>query len=101
MSKKRPPPETNEAARRFPESTDHTDHIDWATMAPLTSDLKPKDKALTPRPSEALLGDTCLLPGGGVINPFMPNAIRGFRSLVQFRHFPQMAILKTIYLSKC
>ena len=67
MSKKRHPLETDEAARRFPDSMDLTDHLDRATMAPLTREFEPKDKALTPRPSEALLPDTCSRRGGDVI----------------------------------
>ncbi len=73
MSKKLPPLETNEAARRFLESTDLTDHLDRTTRAPLTPKLEAKDKALTPRPSEALLADTCSLRGGDVISPCMAD----------------------------
>ena len=73
MSKKLPPLETNEAARRFLESTDLTDYLDRTTRAPLTREFEAKDKALTLRPSEALLADTCSLRGGDVISPFMSN----------------------------
>jgi predicted DNA binding CopG/RHH family protein len=57
MSRKLPPLETDEAARRFLESTDLTDYLDRATMAPLTREFEAKDTASTLRPSEALLAD--------------------------------------------
>ena len=57
MSKKLPALETDEAARRFLESTDLTDYLDRSTMAPLTREFEAKDKALTLRLSEALLAD--------------------------------------------
>lgn len=73
MSKKRPPLETDEAARRFLEGTDLTDHLDRATMAPPTRELEPKDKAFTQSTFEALLANTCALRGGGVISSCMAN----------------------------
>ncbi len=40
MSKRRPQLETDEAARRFLESTNHTDHLDQTTKAPLTHEFE-------------------------------------------------------------
>jgi hypothetical protein len=70
-SEKRPPLETDAAARRFLQSTDLTNHLDHATRAPLTRAFEAKDKALTLRPSEALLADTCSRRGGDVISSCM------------------------------
>jgi hypothetical protein len=66
VSKKRPPLETDEAARRFLESTDLADHLVRATRVPPTRQFEPKDNALTLHPSEDLPADTCSLRGGDV-----------------------------------
>ena len=82
MSRKLPPLETDEAARRFLESTELTDYLDRATMAPLTREFKPKDKALTLRLSEALLADikkeaaSLRMPVQKFIRMTLENAIR-------------------------